>query len=94
MRFNDAIIGMVLLVLTAVMVFYQKTAWYELLAANAALTVVAMALIPVMPKQKVNHRVPMYGSRFNPMPGERVRTAAPGGLSSEDRPVEGIAGAL
>lgn len=87
-------LGMALLVMTSVMVFYERTAWYELLAANAALTVVAMVLMPLLPKQSVNRRVPMYGSRFNPMPGERVRTRAPGGLASEDRPIEGIASAL
>lgn len=87
-------LGMALLVMTAVMVFYERTAWYELLAANAGLTVLAMALMPLLPKQTVNRRVPMYGSRFNPMPGERVRTRAPGGLATEDRPVEGIASAM
>lgn len=87
-------LGMALLVMTSVMVFYERTAWYELLAANAALTVVAMVLMPLLPKQSVNRRVPMYGSRFNPMPGERVRTRAPGGLASEDRPIEGIASAM
>lgn len=87
-------LGMVLLVMTAVMVFYQRIAWYELLAANAVLTLIVMAILPVLPKQDVNRRVPMYGSRFNPMPGERIMTSAPGGLATEDRPVEGTAPAM
>ena len=87
-------LGMILLVMTSVMVFYQWTAWYELLAANVVLTLVIMALLPVLPKQKVNRRVPMYGSRFNPMPGEHVTTAAPSGLATEDRPIEGTAPAM
>ncbi|MFI4870586.1 MAG: NADH-quinone oxidoreductase subunit H [Phycisphaerales bacterium JB061] len=87
-------LSMLMLVMTSVMVFYQWTAWYQLLAANALLTAVIMLFLPVLPKNKVNNRVPMYGSRFNPMPGERVQTVAPGGLASEDRPVEGISPAM
>lgn len=86
-------LGMVMLVMTAVMVFYEKTAWYELLAANVLLTALVFILMPHFPKSEVNKRIPMYGSRFNPMPGERVRTEAPGGLATEDRPVEGTVAA-
>jgi NADH-quinone oxidoreductase subunit H len=87
-------LSMVMLVLTSVMVFYQWTAWYQLLAANAVLTALVLLFLPMMPKNKVNTRVPMYGSRFNPMPGEMVHTVAPAGLASEDRPVEGITPAM
>lgn len=87
-------LSMLMLVMTSVMVFYQWTAWYQLLAANVLLTAVILLFLPVLPKNKVNNRVPMYGSRFNPMPGERVQTVAPGGLASEDRPVEGISPAM
>lgn len=87
-------LGMVLLVVTSVMVFYGWTAWYELLAANAVLTAVALGIQPMLPKQQVNRRVPMYGSRFNPMPGERVATVAPTGLAREDRPAQGTAPAM
>jgi len=87
-------LGMLLLVMTSVMVFYGWTAWYELLAANAALTAVALAIQPILPKQQVNRRVPMYGSRFNPMPGERVVASAPTGLAREDRPAQGTAPAM
>jgi len=87
-------LSMVMLVMTAVMVFYEWTAWYQLLAANVALTAVVMLCLPMLPTNKVNTRVPMYGSRFNPMPGERVETVAPDGLASEDRPVEGITPAM
>ncbi|HED54309.1 MAG TPA: NADH-quinone oxidoreductase subunit H [Phycisphaerales bacterium] len=82
-------LSLMVLVLTSVMVFYEKTAWYEMLGANIALVAVLMLIQPMLPKYKVNHRVPMYGSRFNPMPGERVTTAAPSGIATEDRPVEG-----
>ncbi|RNC82114.1 MAG: NADH-quinone oxidoreductase subunit H [Phycisphaera sp.] len=87
-------LGMVMLVMTSVMVFYEWTAWYELLAANVVLTALVFLVMPVLPKNKVNKRIPMYGSRFNPMPGERVETSAPGGLATEDRPVEGTVPAM
>ncbi len=87
-------LGMVLLVMTSVMVFYEWTAWYQLLAANVVLTALLFLVMPVLPKNEVNKRIPMYGSRFSPMPGERVETSAPGGLATEDRPVEGTAPAM
>lgn len=87
-------LGMVLLVMTSVMVFYEWTAWYQLLAANVVLTALLFLVMPVLPKNEVNKRLPMYGSRFSPMPGERVKTSAPGGLATEDRPVEGTAPAM
>ena len=34
----------------------------------------AMLVAPILPKADVNKRVPMAGSRFNPLPGETVVT--------------------
>lgn len=38
-----------------------------------------------------NSRIPLYGSRFSPMPGERVLTAPSEPMALEDRPYEGTA---
>ncbi len=76
-------------VMTAVMVFNGWTAWYELLGANALLTAVLLLIQPLLPKQPVNRKLRLYGSRFNPMEGERVSHAAPAGMAREDRPYEG-----
>ena len=43
-------------------------------------------VMPLMAKADVNRRIPMAGSRFNPLPGERVSTGASPGLHSADDP--------
>lgn len=78
-------------VMTAVMVFYGLTAWWQLLAANVVLGGALLLIQPLLPKQPLNQKLKLYGSRFNPMEGERVTHAAPAGMSREDRPYEGTA---
>ncbi len=68
-------ISLAILIATAVMVHFGATAWWELLIMNAALTGVIVAVQPLLPKSDMNRRVPMAGSRFNPLPGERVFTS-------------------
>ena len=79
-------LSLVVVVMTATMVFYELTAWYMLLGANAVVAAVVVLIQPLLPKQEVNKKLPLYGSRFSPVEGERVVTHAPTGLAREDRP--------
>ncbi|MCC6661307.1 MAG: NADH-quinone oxidoreductase subunit NuoH [Phycisphaerales bacterium] len=64
-----------------------------LLVANAAITVGFLIMYPFLPNYEVNRRVPMYGSRFNPVPGERVSTRPMDATALADRPEAAVAGA-
>ncbi|MEM1071484.1 MAG: complex I subunit 1 family protein [Planctomycetota bacterium] len=79
-------LSLIVVVGTAVMVFYGMTSWVQLLIANAGLAFLVVLIQPLLPKQEVNKKLPLYGSRYSPVLGERVQTAAPTGLASEDRP--------
>ncbi len=77
LAWNDLIpVSIVLVVLTSAMVYQGWTAWWQLLVMNAALGFVVMAIQPVLPKQRLNRRVPLRGSRFSPLEGEVVQAAA------------------
>ncbi|MCC6321016.1 MAG: NADH-quinone oxidoreductase subunit H [Phycisphaerales bacterium] len=82
-------ISLVVVVMTAVMVFYEKTTWPWMLAANALLTLVLLGLLPILPRATSNKKVRLAGSRFYPLEGERVRTAPTSAAAIEDRPSQG-----
>ena len=82
-------ISLFVVIVTSVLVYLGLTAWYIMLPANIAmLAVIAPLARSASAKGTLNKKTALYGSRFSPMPGERVRTAAPGGFAREDRPVE------
>lgn len=74
------------------MVYQGWTATWQMFLMNIAVGAAMMALFPLLPKADVNKRIPMAGSRFNPLPGEHVVTGPVGGLAREDDPVRGLAG--
>ncbi len=80
-------VSMILVVGTSVMVFMAMTKWYQLLAANVALGAVLMVLWPKTDRMKINTKVALAGSRFNPLPGERVITGVVGGVARSDDPM-------
>jgi NADH-quinone oxidoreductase subunit H len=82
-------IAMAIVVATSVMVFLGWTATWQMFLMNLALGVVIMVIAPLMPKQDVNHRIPLAGSRFSPLPGEHVITGA-AGLHTDDDPYAGL----
>lgn len=82
-------ISLVLVVVTAVMVYFGWTGLLPLLLANAAVAAGLLAIYPMLPRYNPNRRIPMYGSRFNPVPGETVLTAPTDPMALEDRPIEG-----
>lgn len=82
-------LSIAIVVATSVMVFMGWRAWYELLGMNIVLTVLAYVFLPMLPKTDVNRRVPMAGSRFNPLPGERVVTKPTGAEALRDDKMAG-----
>jgi NADH-quinone oxidoreductase subunit H len=85
--------GMVLLVVISFMVYKGWTGPVQLFIANAAVFAVVVLLQPVlgrvMGRSTANRRIPMYGSRFFPVPGTSVNTAPTDPMALEDRPVQG-----
>jgi NADH-quinone oxidoreductase subunit H len=85
-------LSLVLLVVTSVMVYLGLTGIIPLLLANLAIVAALLLLYPVLPKYQPNRAIPLYGSRFRPMPGELVETRPTDPTALEDRPVQGTAG--
>jgi len=78
-----------LVVLTSVMLYLEWMAWWQLLLMNAALTAVVLALQPLLPgPADRNRKVALAGSRFNPLPGERVVTGPTSAEALEESGVE------
>jgi len=87
-------IALTLVVMTSVLVYLGWTSPLATAAANAGLLLVLLAIWPLLPRIETNRRIPMFGSRFNPVPGTSVQTEATDPLAREDRPYEGtVAGA-
>jgi hypothetical protein len=42
---------------------------------------------PLIPRSNANRRIPIYGSRFSPMPGEIVATAPTEAMALADHPI-------
>ena len=84
-------LSMVVLVMTAVMVYLDLRGVGPMLAANAVLGVVCLLVLPLLKPTKTNKRIAIYGSRFSPTEGERVMTRPTNVVALEDRPVPGTA---
>jgi len=66
-------LSILIVVLTAVMVFMEWTAWPPMLAMNAVVVAIVLAIQPILPRSmEKNHRIPLAGSRFSPLPDEEV----------------------
>ncbi len=82
-------LSLILVVGVSVMVYLNQTGLLPLLVMNAVVVVLAIAMAPLFIKGGANKRVPLYGSRFSPMPGERILTRPTLAAAIEDRPIEG-----
>ena len=58
---------------------------------NIATIVLAILAQPLFPRALTNRRLPLYGSRFSPVEGERVNTRPTDAMALEDRPIQGTA---
>ncbi|MGV6815615.1 MAG: complex I subunit 1/NuoH family protein [Phycisphaerales bacterium] len=85
--------GMLMLVTTSVMVYFGQTSFVPMFAANMfilALIIIGQAVLSrAFGRSTINKKVPLYGSRYSPMDGERVVAAPSVGIATEDRPVQG-----
>lgn len=88
-------LSIALIVLTAVMVFMEWTAWWQMLAMNAIVLAVVVAIQPLLPSSiDRNRRVQMAGSRFCPLPGESVKTTPIGAARDESGVAKGSRGVV
>lgn len=85
-------VSLVLVVANAVVMFYGYANLLTLLGVNIAVAVIALAVQPLLPRSTSSRKIPMAGSRFSPLPEERVFTQTTDRLAREDRPVESLAG--
>ena len=82
-------IALLSVVITSIMVYLGKTDVISMLLANGLMGAITLLAMPLMPKYTANRRIPLYGSRFNPMPDEVVITQPTSRLAIEDRPMHG-----
>ncbi len=59
-----------------------------MLVINIAVGALGLALFPALPSSDVNRRIPLAGSRFSPLPGQRIATGARPGVATADSPLE------
>jgi NADH-quinone oxidoreductase subunit H len=83
-------LALTIVVVTSFMVWFGQTGWLPMLIVNTVMAVVVTLMLPLFGQRTtVNRKVPMYGSRFCPVPGEEVQAAPTLDLAREDRPHEG-----
>lgn len=79
-------IALGLVIASAVMVYLEWTAWWRMLAMNLAIVAVVLMIQPAMPDSHArNRKVRLAGSRFSPLPGEEVVTAAGAEHAAEEQ---------
>jgi len=83
--------SLLLVVVTAVMVYLDLRSLPMMLATNVGVVAVVLAIQPLLPKHDPNKRIQLYGSRFSPMPDERVRAQSSEAAALADRPEHAVA---
>lgn len=78
--------SLAIVLMTSILVYMQLSATIWMLLANIALVGLIMLILPRVPGYAPNRKLPLYGSRFNPVEGEQVLTAPTLPLAREDRP--------
>jgi len=82
--------GMLMIVVTSIMVHMGWTGVIPMLGANAFMLVVIMVsrkvLASMFGRAVVNHKIPMYGSRFSPVEGTHVQSAPSHPMARHDAP--------
>ena len=85
--------GMLMIVVTSIMVYFGATSTMPMFAANVGMLIVIIIARKVLAgsfgKATANKKIPLYGSRYSPMEGERVVAHPTHEMAIEDRPVQG-----
>jgi len=85
--------GMLMIVVTSIMVYFGATTIVPMFGANVAMLIVIMIARRVLAGgfglSTENHRIPLYGSRYSPMEGERVVAHPTHPMALEDDPMQG-----
>jgi len=86
-------LALVVLVLTSVAVYFGIPQGFAhvvmMFGGNLVLAAGLWFVVQRLPAYNPNKKIPMLGSRFNPLPGERVDHAPSDPMAREDRPVQG-----
>ncbi|MEM1166567.1 MAG: complex I subunit 1 family protein [Planctomycetota bacterium] len=82
-------VGIAQVVATSIWVFLGWTQWWALLGMNVLLAVMITALLaPATSVGTRNRKVQLAGSRFSPLPGERVVTGPSDPIALSDAPMQ------
>lgn len=84
-------LSLAVVVMTSVMVFLSLDSLVPMVIANAALFALVLAVLPWLPRYEPNRKVPMFGSRFNPVRGQAVVTTPTDAAALADDPIAGAA---
>lgn len=87
-------ISLGLVVAVSVLTHFGMATTLWLLVTNVVLIGVVLMGQNRMTRSTINKKVPMYGSRFNPVPGEVVNTSPSHPMALADHPVGGTAEAV
>ena len=86
-------LALVVLVLTSVAVYFGIPQGFAhigvLLGGNLVLLAALWFVVQRLPANNSNQKIPLLGSRFNPLPGERVDESPSDPMAREDRPIQG-----
>ena len=77
-------LSLVIVVVNSVLVYFNLTTFLPLLAGNVAVALATLPFAGYLQQSTINRRVPLYGSRFSPMPGELVQTAPGHPMARQD----------
>lgn len=93
-------ISLAVVVATSIMVYLGQTpadyagtlagfGWLPMFAVSLVLFIGIYLFQTTLPRSTSNRKIPLYGSRFNPVAGEDISTAPTNAMAIEDRPVQG-----
>jgi NADH-quinone oxidoreductase subunit H len=86
-------LALVILVLTSIAVYFGLPQGLPhvglMLGGNLLLLVALWFVVGRLPAYNPNRKIPLLGSRFSPLPGERVEHMPSDPMAREDRPVQG-----
>jgi NADH-quinone oxidoreductase subunit H len=77
-------LSLVIVIVNSVLVYFNLTSFLPLLAGNVAIALGTLPFAGYLQQSTINRRVPLYGSRFSPMPGELVQTAPGHPMARQD----------